>query len=140
FSPDGNRIVSGSDDNTIRLWGALSGKQIQSLEGNLNDVTSVQFLPDGNRIVSGSCDKTVRLHDSFSARVAGMSDISSDSILVADDRKFVSDLQDKKSLWKCIWQGGVQSTGLSLKGSTWKGSKGVTLLQTSVVEQYGGIF
>ncbi|ETO32519.1 hypothetical protein RFI_04601 [Reticulomyxa filosa] len=57
-----------------------------------------------------------------------MSDVLSNSLLVcfsADDKKFLSNLQDKKSLWKCIWQGGVQYTGLSLKGSAWKDSKGL---------------
>ncbi|ETO06416.1 hypothetical protein RFI_30980, partial [Reticulomyxa filosa] len=50
FSPDGNRIVSGSRDNTIRLWDASSGKQIQCLKGHSDAVTFVQFSPDGNRI------------------------------------------------------------------------------------------
>ncbi|ETO03433.1 hypothetical protein RFI_33974, partial [Reticulomyxa filosa] len=50
FSRDGNRIVSGSFDKTIRLWDALSGKQILSLEGHSDRVNSVQFSPDGNRI------------------------------------------------------------------------------------------
>ncbi|KIN97417.1 hypothetical protein M404DRAFT_1006058 [Pisolithus tinctorius Marx 270] len=64
FSPDGKRIVSGSEDNTMRIWDAERGVQIGSpLEGHKNKVQSVTFSPDGKRIVSGSHDKTVRIWD-----------------------------------------------------------------------------
>ena len=32
FSPDGRRIVSGSDDRTLRLWDAASGQGIQVIQ------------------------------------------------------------------------------------------------------------
>jgi WD40 repeat protein len=61
FSPDGQRIVSGSDDKTVRLWD-LQGKAIgQPFQGHSDSVTSVAFSPDGQRLVSGSDDNTVRL-------------------------------------------------------------------------------
>ncbi|EMD32085.1 hypothetical protein CERSUDRAFT_18643, partial [Gelatoporia subvermispora B] len=64
FSPDGTRIVSGSLDNTIRLWDATTGNAVmQPLEGHTEWITSVAFSPDGTRIVSGSADKTIRLWD-----------------------------------------------------------------------------
>jgi len=64
FSPDGSRIVSGSEDNTIRLWDAETGDPIGNpLEGHSDYVTSVAFSPDGSRIVSGSDDNTIRLWD-----------------------------------------------------------------------------
>jgi WD40 repeat protein len=62
FSPDGQRIVSGSVDKTVRIWDAKTGAPIgKPLTGHENPVTSVAFSPDGQRIVSGSVDKTVRI-------------------------------------------------------------------------------
>ena len=36
FSPDGTRIVSGSDDNTVRVWDAVTGEVINTLTDHNN--------------------------------------------------------------------------------------------------------
>ncbi|KIK12218.1 hypothetical protein PISMIDRAFT_121242, partial [Pisolithus microcarpus 441] len=64
FSSDGKRIVSGSADQTVRVWEAERGVQIGNhLEGHTGEVSSVAFSSDGKRIVSGSFDETVRVWD-----------------------------------------------------------------------------
>jgi WD40 repeat protein len=63
FSPDGKIIVSGSADQTMRLWDVTKGQLIRTFEGHTNTVQSVAFSPDGKTIVSGSADQTVRLWD-----------------------------------------------------------------------------
>ena len=61
--PDG-RIVSGSDDRTLRIWTKSAGGKWDSevLSGHNDLVRCLQVLPDGT-IVSGSADKTLRIWD-----------------------------------------------------------------------------
>ena len=63
FSPDGQRIVSGSDDYSAKIWDVNSGKELHTLTGHYSSVESAAFSPDGQRIVSGSADKTVKIWD-----------------------------------------------------------------------------
>ncbi|KAH8598455.1 putative WD-repeat protein [Bisporella sp. PMI_857] len=63
FSPDGKQVVSGSEDQTVRLWDAVTGAALQTLEGHSSSVNSVDFSPDCKQVVSGSDDQTVRLWD-----------------------------------------------------------------------------
>ncbi len=57
--PDG-RMVSGSHDNTLRVWDVASGQCLQTLCGHEDLITCVAVLPDG-RVVSGSGDGTLRV-------------------------------------------------------------------------------
>jgi WD40 repeat protein len=59
FSSDGKWLVTGSKDNTARVWEVASGKQVLLLSGNNTQVNSVAFSPDGTRVLTGS--NTVRL-------------------------------------------------------------------------------
>jgi hypothetical protein len=63
YSPDGSRIVSGSDDNTVRVWDAsnLAAGPLATGSGHTGSVRSVAYSPDSSRIVSGSYDNTVRV-------------------------------------------------------------------------------
>jgi hypothetical protein len=60
-TPDGQYVVSGSSDNTVRLWELATGKEVRRFTGHEWIVWSVAVTPDGKYVVSGSGDNTVRL-------------------------------------------------------------------------------
>ena len=72
FSPDGNMLISASNDNTIRRWNVSEGKPIgEPLRGHVGAVYDVAFSPDGTRFVSGGNDTSVRIWDVSSGQQFG---------------------------------------------------------------------
>lgn len=61
WSPDEQRIVSGSEDETVRLWDAESGAELSTWKGHKGCVESVAFSPDGRYVASTGFDHTVRI-------------------------------------------------------------------------------
>ncbi|KAI8925381.1 WD40-repeat-containing domain protein [Entophlyctis helioformis] len=58
---DTDKIVSGSDDQTIRIYNPSTGALVRSLEGHEGGVWALQYWQ--NALVSGSTDRTVRVWD-----------------------------------------------------------------------------
>jgi serine/threonine protein kinase len=68
ISADGQRVVSGSDDGTVKVWDSSTCHDLLTLKGHTGRVLSVAISPDGKWIVSGSQDRTVRVWDSSTGR------------------------------------------------------------------------
>src|SRR6516165_7674839 len=63
YSPDGKRVLTGSNDNTARLWDTAAGEAVATLKGHTAFVRAVALSPDGKRVLTGSWDNTARLWD-----------------------------------------------------------------------------
>ena len=68
FSPDGQYILTASDDSTVRLWEQASGKPIMTYRGHERSVNSAVFSPDGQYILTASDDQTARLWERASGK------------------------------------------------------------------------
>ncbi len=73
-SGDGQRVVSGGSDGTVRVWDGASGQARLTLRGHEADkggrksVLAVAVSGDGQRVVSGGSDGTVRVWDGASGQ------------------------------------------------------------------------
>ncbi|HTU21245.1 MAG TPA: serine/threonine-protein kinase [Gemmataceae bacterium] len=79
FSPDGTKLISGSEDHTAQLWNAEDGKPLLWNEAtgmplelpHQDSVQSVAFSSDGKRVLTGSFDRTAQLWDTETGRPVG---------------------------------------------------------------------
>jgi hypothetical protein len=68
FSPNGLRIVTGSEHKTARVWDAATGKELVVLGGHEGFVMSAALSPDGLSIVTGLWDRTARVWDAATGK------------------------------------------------------------------------
>ena len=119
ISQDGKYIVSGSGDNTIKIWDRSSGKLLKTLKGHKSYVHSVAISQDGKYIVSGSGDNTIKIWDRSSGKLLKTLKGHKDSVwsvAISQDGKYIVSGSEDKTIK--IWD---RSSGKLLK--TLKGHK-----------------
>jgi WD40 repeat protein len=145
-SPDGRRILTGSQDRMIILWDAETGAEIRRFPGHTNNVMCVAFLPDGRRAVSASYDHTIRLWDTETGQEVycfrGLTDEVTWAAASPDGRRLISsswtgrelllwDLDARKLIHRLDW-GSVNPTRGCFtpdgRHAVWSGSDGVVRL------------
>ena len=73
FLPDGKRLVSGHNDNTIRVWDLSKKKELRRLVGHTDWVSALACTKDGKTLASSSdgIDPVIRLWNPDDGRQIG---------------------------------------------------------------------
>ncbi|MEX0587040.1 MAG: WD40 repeat domain-containing protein, partial [Pirellulales bacterium] len=63
FSPKGEYLMTGSDDNTVRFWDVVTGRPHAQLRGHSRPVLSCAISSDGRQVLSGGQEGQIKLWD-----------------------------------------------------------------------------
>jgi WD40 repeat protein/serine/threonine protein kinase len=121
FSPDGARVVTGSWDNSAKIWDAETGQAVLKLEGQHSGyVNSASFSRDGSRVLTASDDSTAALWDAATGKVLGVfrghTDRVRGAVFSPDGTKVATASSDKTAR---IWDAATERELLVLKGHIW---------------------
>ena len=61
ISPDNGRVLTGSEDDTVRVWSGQSGRRVHTLTEHAGNAVAVAFSPDGEFVATASTDGTGRI-------------------------------------------------------------------------------
>jgi WD40 repeat protein/GTPase SAR1 family protein len=103
WNHDDSKILSGSADRTLKIWDAMTGELLHTLDGHLKGVLSVAWNHDSSRIVSGSYDGTVKIWNGITCEL----------LMTLNDNGEVNSVSWSHNGWKiasgssnamvCIW-------------------------------------
>jgi WD40 repeat protein len=101
FSPDGRRLATGGEENTVKIWDVETGRELRTIRGHNGDVYTVAFSPDddGQWVASAGEDSAVKTWDSRTGKLVhsfrGHTGLVSGLAFSPDGRLLVSGSRDR---------------------------------------------
>jgi hypothetical protein len=102
LSGDGKRVLTGSVDQTARLWDVGSGKTIRTFAGHTAFVDAVALSGDGKRVLTGTWGEA-RLWDAETGKTirifSGHAGFVVSAVLSGDGKRVLTGSGDEARLW-----------------------------------------
>ena len=117
FSSDGTLLVSGSYDETVKLWDVQTGGVANTFHGHTSWIYSVSLSADSTMIASGSGDNTIRLwniHTRECYQIIEQQEVVNHVIFSPTNPQHLMSISDGK-VWK--WDISGHQTGPPHNGS-----------------------
>jgi WD40 repeat protein len=107
YSPDGREVVTANQDGSVRLYNAVSGSWIRTLQAIDGDATSAQFSPAGTFVAASYTSGVTRIWDPASglqvAQLAGSSSRINSASFGAGGREIATASSDGTTrIWRAL--------------------------------------
>ena len=109
ITPDGQRVISGSYDKSLKVWDLSTGQELFTFEGHSGSIEALAVTSDCKRLVSGSslvfgsADNTLKVWDLTNGRqkfnLQGHSRSILEVFITPDDRRVISASIDNIKVW-----------------------------------------
>ncbi|NOY41842.1 MAG: protein kinase [Planctomycetes bacterium] len=122
ISPDGRLLVTGSWDQSAKIWNIETGQALRKLTGvHQGYVNSVEFSPDGKSVLTGSDDGTARLWETATGKplktvFSGHNSRIRQARFSADGKRVLTAANDKTAR---IWNAATGESQQTLTGHEW---------------------
>jgi WD40 repeat protein len=121
FSPNGQRVITGSWDNSAKIWNVDSGRVDIKLEGqHAGYVNAVAFSPTGDTVLTASDDHSTKLWDAKSGQVlrtlTGHTDRVRDAVFSADGSLVLTASNDATAR---LWNTATAAAVRTFAGHSW---------------------
>jgi WD40 repeat protein len=87
FSPDGSKIITGSNDGRIRIWNAGTGVLEKVINAHQSIVIGLRYNAAGTKIISTSADSLVKIWDAVTGKLVTRLTGHNAAIISAEDTR-----------------------------------------------------
>jgi WD domain, G-beta repeat len=99
YSPDGKKLVTCSQDGSVKLWDAETRRELRSYTGHTDAVRAVAIAPDNKTVASAGGDKEIKLWDAETGKdirgLTGHTEFLTSIAFSPDGKHLVSGSEDK---------------------------------------------
>lgn len=153
ITPDGQTLVSGSFDKTIKVWHLPTGELLHTLSKHTKGVLCLAISPDGKILASGSFDEKIHLWRLDTGELIGTLKGHTSSVrslaMSENGQMLISGSFDETiKLWRldrgeCLgnlsqWTGQVSAIALSSDGQTLASSGGDGIIRLRLLDTTDG--